>query len=140
MLGGEPLTDHLAQQARWSPEGRAVVFSDQSALYKIDVDGQNLRKIWDAPGELKALSFSPDGRQLSVTLGLPSIRSGTHGTRLWSVSADGQNAHPLRLDWPANANQYSGQWTPDGRHFLFSSDLEGRSNLYELATPPWLAF
>jgi Tol biopolymer transport system component len=142
MLGGEPrkLTDHLAQYAGWSPDGRAVVFSDQSALYKIDEDGRNLRKIWDAPGELKALSFSPDGRQLSVTVGLSSIRSGTYGTRLWSVSADGQNAHPLRLDWPANANQYSGQWTPDGRHFLFSSDREGRSNLYELVTPPWSAF
>jgi len=142
MLGGEPrkLTDHLAQQARWSPEGRAIVFSDQSALYKIDVDGRNLRKIWDAPGELKALSFSPDGRQLSVTVGVAIIGSGSDGTRLWSVSADGQNAHPLQLDWPANASQHSGQWTPDGRHFLFSSDREGRSNLYELATPPWFTF
>ena len=142
MLGGEPrkLTDHLAQHALWTPDGRAVLFSDQSALYKIDVDGQNLRKIWDAPGELKALSFSPDGRQLSVTVGVATPRSGSAPTRLWSVSADGQNAHPLRLDWPANASQYSGQWTPDGRHFLFSSDREGRSNLYELATPPWFAF
>jgi Tol biopolymer transport system component len=142
MLGGEPriLTDHLAQYAGWSPDGRAIIFSDQSTLYKIDEDGRNLRKIWDAPGELKALSFSPDGRQLSVTVGLASIRSGAYGTRLWSVRADGQNAHPLRLDWPANANQYSGQWTPDGRHFLFSSGREGRSNLYELVTPPWFAF
>jgi Tol biopolymer transport system component len=142
MLGGEPrkLTDQLAQHAGWSPDGHTVVFSDQSALYKIDEDGRNMRKIWDAPGELKALSFSPDGRQISVTLGPASIRSGSYGTRLWSVSADGQNAHPLRLDWPANANQYSGQWTPDGRHFLFSSDREGRSNLYELVTPPWFAF
>ncbi len=142
MLGGEPrkLTDHLAQHALWTPDGRAVLFSDQSALYKIDVDGQNLRKIWDAPGELKALSFSPDGRQLSVTVGVASIRSGTDGTRLWSVNVDGQNAHPLRLDWPANANQYSGQWTPNGQHFVFSSDREERPNLYELATPPWFAF
>ena len=37
-------------------------------------------------------------------------------------------------DWPAEANQHSGQWTPDGRHFVFSSDREGRSILYELAS------
>jgi Tol biopolymer transport system component len=138
MLGGEPrkLTDHLALLARWSPGGRAVVFSDRSTLYKIDVDGQNLRKIWNAPAEFAALSFSPDGGQLSVTVGNndPATR------RLWSVGADGQNAHPLPLDWPANATQYSGQWTPDGRHFVFSSDREERPNLYELTTPPWFAF
>jgi serine/threonine protein kinase/Tol biopolymer transport system component len=137
MLGGAPhkLTDHLALHARWSPDGRSVLFTDKSTLYKIDEDGRNLRKIWDAPDDLDALSFSPDGRQLSATVGIDP-----HIPRLWSLSADGQNAHPLRLDWPANVNQYSGQWTPDGRHFVFSSDREERSNLYELAAPPWFAF
>jgi serine/threonine protein kinase/Tol biopolymer transport system component len=142
MLGGEPrkLTDQLAEHARWSPEG-AVVFSDQRTLYKIDEDGRNLRKIWDAPGDLRALSFSPDGRQLSVTIGVSAtVGADSAPTRLWSVGADGQNAHPLRLDWPANASQHSGQWTPDGQHFVFSSDREERTNLYELATPPWFAF
>jgi serine/threonine protein kinase/Tol biopolymer transport system component len=137
MLSGLPrkLTDHLALRARWSPDGRAVVFCDQSTLYKIDADGRNLHKIWDAPGSLDALSFSPDGRQLSATVGTdPGI------SRLWSVGADGQNPHLLRLDWPANASQHSGQWTPDGRHFVFSSDRGERLNLYELAVPPWFAF
>jgi Tol biopolymer transport system component len=137
MLGGlaRKLTDHLAFWARWSPDGRAVLFSDQSALYKIDADGGNLRKIWNAPGDLKALSVSPDGRELSATI---EVAPGTR--RLWNVSADGKNARPLRIDWPANASQYSGQWTPDGRHFVFSSDREERLNLYELAAPPWFAF
>jgi serine/threonine protein kinase len=137
MLGGEPrkLSDHLALYARWSPDGRAVVFSDRRTLYKIDADGQNLRKIWDAPDDVEALSFSPDGRELSAT-----VRVDPASRRLWNLSADGQNAHPLRLDWPANASQNSGQWTPDGRHFVFSSDREERPNLYELATPPWFAF
>jgi Tol biopolymer transport system component len=137
MLGGVPrkLTDHLALWARWSPDGHAIVFSDQNMLYKIDEDGSNLRKLWDAPGSLEALSFSPDGSQLSATIGVaPGAR------RLWNMSADGKNAGPLRLDWPANANQYSGQWTLDGRHFVFSSDREERINLYELASPPWFAF
>jgi hypothetical protein len=135
MLGGAPrkLTDHLASQARWSPDGRAVLFSDKSTLYKIDEDGQNLRKLWDAPGYLDALSFSPDGRQLSATVGIDI-------PRLWNMNADGQNAHPLRFDWPANASQYAGQWTPDGRHFVFSSDREDRLNLYELVPAPWFAF
>ena len=134
MLGGTPkrLSNHLARYARWSPDGRFIVFSEQRTLYRIDADGENLKKIWDAPADLGELGFAPDGRELCVTVGTDFVH-----TRLWDVSVDGQNAHPLRLDWPENANQYSGQWTPDGRHFLFSSDREGRGNVYEVVRPRW---
>jgi serine/threonine protein kinase/Tol biopolymer transport system component len=137
MLGGTPrkLSDHLANGARWSPDGRSVVFSDLRTLYRIGADGENLTKLWEAPTEVTDLAFSPDGRQLSVTVGdLPDIR------RLWRLSADGQNAHPLQSAWPADVDQHSGQWTPDGRHFLFSSLREGRDNVYELVGPPWFEF
>jgi eukaryotic-like serine/threonine-protein kinase len=138
MLGGAPrkLTDHLALTAQWSPDGHSVVFADQQSLYRIDDDGQNLRKFWDAPGTLVALRFSPDGRELSATL---ENENGTFHW-LWIVSSDGHDAHPLRVDWPENASQSNGLWTPDRRHFIFSSDREGRPNLYEVSPPPWFAF
>ena len=46
MLGGTPrkLSDHLANGARWSPDGRSVVFFDLRTLYRIDADGENLTK------------------------------------------------------------------------------------------------
>jgi serine/threonine protein kinase/Tol biopolymer transport system component len=137
MLGGTPrkLSDHLAKAARWSPDGRSVVFSDQRTLYRVGADGENLTKVWEAPSDVGDLAFSPNGRQLSVTVGtLPDT------ARLWRLSADGQNAQPLRFDWPANVDQYAGQWTPDGRHFLFSSTREGRENVYELVAPRWFEF
>jgi eukaryotic-like serine/threonine-protein kinase len=136
MLGGTPrrLSDHLAFVARWSPDGRSIDFSDRRTLYTIDVDGQDLRKIWEAPADLTDLRFSPDGQQLTLTVGAYGSR------RLWNVRADGRDAHPLQFDWPENANQYSGKWTPDGRHFLFSSDREGRGNVYELVAPRWFEF
>ncbi len=137
MFGGTPrkLSDHLARVARWSPDGRSIAFSDLRTLYTIDADGQNLRKIWDAPDELSDLGFSPDGQQLTLDVG-PA-----HGRRrLWNMRADGRDPHPLQSDWPEKANQYSGQWTPDGRHFLFSSDREGRGNVYELVAPRWFEF
>ena len=137
MLGGTPrkLSDHLAQAARWSPDGHSIVYADRSTLYRIDTNGENLRRIWSAASDLTDLGISPDGGQLSVTLGDLGGFS-----RLWSVAANGQNAHPLLIDWPENSNQYSGQWTPDGRHFLFLSDREGRGNVYEWVAPRWFKF
>jgi serine/threonine protein kinase/dipeptidyl aminopeptidase/acylaminoacyl peptidase len=136
MLGGTPrkLSDHLALVARWSPDGRSVVFSDQHMLYSIGIDGENLRKLWEAPDDISTLALSPDGQELSATVGELSA------ARIWSLKSDGRDAHPLRFDWPHDASASSGLWTPDGRHFSFSSDREGRNNLYELVTPPWFAF
>jgi serine/threonine protein kinase/Tol biopolymer transport system component len=133
MLGGSPrkLSDHLALVARWSPDGRYVLFSDQQTLYRIDPDGENLQKVWTGPGELSNLNFSPDGQNLTVTLSLNDER------QLWGLSADGRNAHRMKFDWPEHANQYNGRWTPDGRHFFFSSDREGSENVYELMEPRW---
>lgn len=125
-------------KARWSPDGGSIAFFDQQTLYAIDADGQNLRKISDAPGNFEEsddLSFSPDGQELIVT-----VEQTSEISRLWSVKADGRDAHLLRFDWPKKANQYAGQWTPDGKHFLFSSDREGRGNVYELVTPRWFEF
>ena len=137
MLGGTPrkLSDHLASVARWSPDGRSVMFFDLRTLYRIGADGENLSRIWVAPAQVVDFAFSPDGQQLSVT-----VASATDNQRLWRLRADGQNAQPLRFDWPADADQYDGQWTPNGRHFLFSSTREGRANVYELVAPRWFEF
>jgi hypothetical protein len=56
------------------------------------------------------------------------------------MKADGRDAHLLRLDWPENTNESSPQWTPDRRHFVFMSDREGRSNVYEMVGPRWYEF
>jgi dipeptidyl aminopeptidase/acylaminoacyl peptidase len=60
--------------------------------------------------------------------------------RLWRLNADGTNAHPLNLTWPQDADQYLGQWTSDGRHFLFQSTREGHANVYEVVPPRWFVF
>ena len=136
MLGGtaRKLSDHLALSARWSPDGRSILFSDLRSLYSIDVDGQNLRTIWTGPGDLDDLSLSPDGRNLSLTVATNSI------PRLWTLIADGRNAHPLQFDWPPESRQHAGQWTPDGKRFLFLSDREGPNNVYEIVPPRWFEF
>jgi hypothetical protein len=137
-LGGTPRqgSSHLAKIARWAPDGRSIVFADQKKLYRIDEDGGNLTPIWEAPGDIRDFSFTPDGRQLSV-----SVNKGAMGRpRLWLLDAAGKNAHPLEFGWSPDLDHTSGQWTPNGNHFVFLSNREGINNVYELVIPSWFEF
>jgi hypothetical protein len=44
------------------------------------------------------------------------------------------------LGWPQRKKEFAGQWTPDGRHFVFMSDRLGLVNVYELVKPRWFEF
>ncbi len=139
VLGGYPrkLGNQNAQDAHWSPDGHSIVYASTNSIYVSDSEGANLRKIWDAPGNAVAPYFSPDSRRLRVTVNGVKQDSPPN---LWELNADGSNPHRLALDWPENADQTHGQWTRDGKHFIFMSRREGVNNIYELIQPPWFEF
>ena len=51
-------------------------------------------------------------------------------------------AIPIGSRWigPRMPIKRHGQWTPDGKHFIFVSGQEGLNNIYELVPPPWFEF
>jgi serine/threonine protein kinase len=139
VLGGYPrrLGNQIAQDAHWSPDGRSIVYASMGSIYVSDSEGANLRKIWDAPSYAQAPYFSPDSHRIRVTvLGVNEDSS----PNIWELNVDGSNPHPLALDWPEDADQTHGQWTRDGKHFIFESSREGANNIYELIQPSWLEF
>jgi eukaryotic-like serine/threonine-protein kinase len=138
ILGGRPrrLTDHLGQTARWFPNGQSIAFADMSALYTCNADGGNLKKLWSGPQFILDINISPDARQFTLSL----AKDEQHPARLWRLNTDGSNLHVVQLDWPDTVKTFAGQWTPDGRHFLFLSDRHGLTNVYELVSPPWYEF
>ncbi len=121
----------FAQDARWSPDGTSILFSENGAIYFAKEDGSDRRKIWATDGAIDSLGFSPDARELTFAV------LAKQNSRQWRVSVDGSGAHPLLSDWPAHSDQWFGQWTPGGKHFVFLSDREGRGNVYELVRPRW---
>ena len=136
-LGGawRKITSHPAHPiARWSADGKSIYFVDGHQIWVMDEDGGNVRALWKPPFDPVDLALSPDGKEMSVTL------ANADGTRLWRVDSDGKNPRLLELDWPADANEWGGRWTPDGRHFVFNSDQEGRGNIYEVVAPRWFEF
>ncbi|MGO9087360.1 MAG: protein kinase domain-containing protein [Candidatus Sulfotelmatobacter sp.] len=139
VLGGYPrkLGNQIAQDARWSPDGRSIVYASMNSLYVSDSEGANLKKIWDAPAYLEAPYFSPDSHRIRVTVDGFNSQS---AAKIWELNADGRNSHRLALDWPEYADQTHGQWTRDGKHFIFMSWRDSTNNLYELIHPPWFEF
>ncbi|HTV55906.1 MAG TPA: protein kinase, partial [Terriglobia bacterium] len=124
VLGGYPrrLGSQIAQDAHWSPDGRSIVYASLNSIYVSDSQGGSLRKIWDAPSYAAAPYFSPDSRRIRVTVNGPKQDSPPN---IWELNVDGSNPHRLSLEWPEDADQTHGQWTRDGKHFMFISQREG---------------
>ena len=51
---------------------------------------------------------------------------------LWQVGADGSNPHAMLEGWRGAANSANGNWTPDGKYFLFQAVRNGRSDIWAL--------
>jgi Tol biopolymer transport system component len=137
VLGGSPrmLGNQTARSAHWSPDGRSLVYADVNSIFVSRGDGANVRKIWDAPGATDLPYFSPDSRRVRVT-----VSERGNPDRIWEFDVDGGSPHRLDLDWPEGADMFAGQWTPDGKHFVFRSHRDGPANVYELIRPPWFEF
>ena len=69
--------------AAWSPDGRRIAFHDHDAIYVVDADGSELRRLTRKAFE--GPSWSPDGRKLIF------VRSAD----LWVMNADGSGQRNL---------------------------------------------
>ena len=116
--------------ARWSPSGKKITFTrhlnGQSDIFAIDVDGQNLQRLTDDPGNDSLGCWSTDEESFFFT----SIRSGTN--QIWQMSAAGEvnGAEPIMLTTEGGRDPMP---SPDGRYlyftknqFLYQLDLKTR--------------
>lgn len=94
--GSNPVTilaDETAQSPALSPDGRAVAFMSMQdgnwELYRIDVDGGNLRRLTTNAASDGLPAWSPDGRSIAFA----SSRDGKWG--IWIMDADGSNQRLL---------------------------------------------
>lgn len=105
----------------WFPEGERVAFRREeggpSAIYQANIDGTGLRKA-DLPQEAEGLVWSPDGRLLAYSGGVPGA-SDSKGDLL-VANGDGSEIR-VAAGWPDSTEEYPA-WSPDGRRIAFSSN------------------
>ena len=80
----------------WSPDGKQIAFDLSSAIYTIQPDGTQLRRLTDDRGNI-APRWSPDGTLISY-----SSRSSAAHYQLYVMNADGSNPY---LVFPTIADQ-----------------------------------
>ena len=111
----------------WSSDGNWLAFGRASQLFIARRDGTGERVLATVPGDIFYPRWSPDDRRLRFT-----VSDAKSQYTIWEVGADGQNLHPLQFNWPGNPMESFGEWTADGRYYVFTSRREGVSNLWAM--------
>ena len=128
--GGSPrrVGDLRVQDVAWLTDGQRILYATDSDLYVARSDGSEAHKLLTAAGHTWWPRISPDGDRIRFTVADPS----TGARSLWEASIDGKNPHPLLPGWNSPAAECCGNWTPDGRYFLFQSDRNNRTDIWAL--------
>src|SRR5579864_5952656 len=111
----ERLAEVNGRDATWSPDGRQLTFANKSTLFLADANGNSAREIFTANGSVFAPRVSPDGKLVRFTVG--NVAANT--TSIWEVEADGSNPHAVLGNWQHASSACCGNWTADGRYYIF---------------------
>jgi eukaryotic-like serine/threonine-protein kinase len=124
ILGGtlRRIGDMVGETAAWSPDGNLLAYTNLGDLFMAKADGTDSRKLLSVKGDIRHISWSPDGGHLRFD---SSETAGTLGQQLeWEVAADGTGLHRLLQGWHNPPNECCGKWTADGKYFLFQSNSQ----------------
>jgi eukaryotic-like serine/threonine-protein kinase len=126
VLGGSPrrFGDIPGGDGIWMPNGDLLI-AHTNEITLIGKDGAHkFASIGDQSFTIYWLRWSPDNRLLRFTVNDP------HGDSIWEVNADGSNLHHWLAKWQGEGDIGLGNWTPDGKYFVFETFRNGRLDLW----------
>ncbi len=127
-----PIGNFLASYASWSPDGKQLVYTRDSAIYLANADGSGPRPLVTVEGSPLYPRFSVDGQRIRFTLS----EKDRIATAIWEVRTDGKDLHPLLPGWRNPPAECCGQWSPDGRYYFFLSFATTFGDVYAVQDRP----
>jgi Tol biopolymer transport system component/predicted Ser/Thr protein kinase len=129
VVGGTPqrFADVPGEDGIWMADGRPLI-AHENQLIQVDSAGA-ATKFAEIPEPIYSmwwLRWSPDASKLRLTAASAAQNS------IWEVSADGKHARNLLLNWNGAADPLQGNWTSDGKYFIFHASRGGRSDLWAI--------
>jgi serine/threonine protein kinase len=119
-----------AHSASWTPDGQYIIYGNGSDLYQVHPDGSQSHKLLTLPGAAMDLRFSPDGAWIRFTLQDPENNT----SELWEVTPAGKGLRRvLPEEWNQPSQECCGNWTRDGKYYLFESSRGNSHNIWALA-------
>ncbi len=119
----------LGHDATWSPDGQSVIYASGNDLMIARTDGSDSRKLISVPGRAFWLRTSPDGRKLRFTV----LDTRRHTSEIWQTLSDGKNIQPVLPGWSNPPSECCGNWTPDGKYFVFQSAHDRMTDLWAIS-------
>jgi Tol biopolymer transport system component len=114
---GEPvrLAELTSRDAAWSHDGQLLAFAKESSVHTANADGSSPHEVFHANGSVFAPRVSPDGKRIRFTVG--NVADNT--TEIWEVETDGSGPHQLLANWANASAACCGNWSGDGRYYIF---------------------
>jgi len=128
--GGTPrrLGEVTGRDPAWSPDGSEIVFVKGRNLFLVHPDGTELREIARPNGQPHAPAWSVDGEIIRFHTDNGSNKTSS----IWEMHADGTHLHTILASVTQPASQSAGQWTADGKYFLFSGCEKNDCDLWAI--------
>jgi len=123
--------DLIADAAAFAPDGQKIAIGWNNALYMVNSDGTDQRKIAQLPGTASSIRWSPDGKRLRLTIMDPK----TLRSSLWELFNDGTSLYEILGRWNPVPAECCGRWSPDGRWYVFQSTRDGKTDIWALPEP-----
>jgi len=124
----EKIGELMGRDGAWSSDGRQLVFGKGSSLYIANTDGSGPHQIFSATGSVFAPRISADGKSVRFTVGNTSENT----TSIWQTGIDGSSPHPIFGTWQHASAACCGNWTADGKYYIFQVTQDSPTTLTTL--------